>query len=77
MQFILFCVTLDLSNNLTEMRIVKNLNDKYLSQANCDGGEYLDKRGAPDQGLKVVRAFTNSWGGVEGGGSLNLMLSSN
>ena len=33
-------------------------------------------RGAPDRGLKVVRTFTNSWGGG-GGCSWNLMLSSN
>ena len=29
MNFILICVTLDLSDNLTEMRIVKNPNTKY------------------------------------------------
>ena len=38
MKFILFCVTLDLSDTLTEMRIAKNSNvigaEHMLSQAN-------------------------------------------
>ena len=30
MKFILFCVTLDLSDNLTEMRIVEKLDLRYF-----------------------------------------------